>query len=694
MVNKQNFILILQQVRDYTYDLVEKMPTIHDTSEIQDSIVSTNVLVGKMGEILPAHIYGKYSEFFDALKQTCILCKREEYLAENYEQIYSSLSVFCECVDEIEKECADKLKVCSCCGETVFYEPIPQYYNEMKKKFNVTYKGIDETLNRDEYLCPNCHSSDRDRLIISFMKKVGVREAKEGTRLLQIAPAAGIDAWIRIKCPQIEYETTDLFMDNVSFNSDIQYMNEVDDETYDIIICSHVLEHVQDDRKALHTLKRILKPNGMIIFLVPVDLKMDQIDEEWGLPEEENWKRFGQGDHVRRYGKNGLVSRLKEAFFVHELGKEYFGSELFHECGLTDTSTLYVLTKGEGVSLDQKYKYEITNELFKEGPLVSVILPCYNHEKYVARAIESVLNQTYKNFEFFVADDGSTDNSQEVVKQYEEYFTGVTYFKENAGSRRKFLESQVHGKYIAYMHSDDVWEPDKLAIQVDYMEKHPECGSCLTWCEYINDNGESLERNIFIQKNRTKYEWMKFFFENGNVLCNPSSFTRTEIFKDAQIHGTSCRQLPDFFKWVDTIQKCDIYIVPRVLTKMGWHESGVNSNTSSANRINSIRHRVENGLNWYYVIRDMDNEFFRKAFGESMIRKNAVSDLEMICEKYFLLLNSKDVFCQHSALMYMVENYEKIKDILKEKYNYSKKDFVRDEVEKGIATLFAEKAEE
>lgn len=144
-----------------------------------------------------------------------------------------------------------------------------------------------ETLNKDEYLCPACGASDRDRLIVSFLKKEGLQQAAEGTKFLHFAPSAAISKWImRKKCPQIDYETTDLFMDQVTFKSDIMDMDMVPDETYDVMVCSHVLEHVKDDIKALSEMKRVLKKDRKIIFLVYSEAGlMEQLRVKGGMKE-------------------------------------------------------------------------------------------------------------------------------------------------------------------------------------------------------------------------------------------------------------------------------------------------------------------------------------------------------------------------------------------------------------------------
>ena len=147
---------------------------------------------------------------------------------------------------------------------------------------------------------------------------------------------------------------------------------------------------------------RILKKDGICIFLVPVVLDVDDIDEEWGLTEEENWKRFGQGDHCRRYSKKGLIERLEDVgFCVNCLGKSYFGEDEFKQAGLSDTSTLYVLTKSkekiEDIILHRQEKHERKKQ---NMPMVTVAMSAYNHGQYVEKTINSVLNQTYNNIYF------------------------------------------------------------------------------------------------------------------------------------------------------------------------------------------------------------------------------------------------------------------------------------------------------
>ena len=102
-----------------------------------------------------------------------------------------------------------------------------------------------------------------------------------------------------------------------------------------------------------------------------------------------------------------------------------------------------------------------------EQNLVSVVMPAYNSEKYIAESIESVLNQTFKNFEIIVVDDGSTDNTRKIISDYKDNRIRY-YYQENLGSgaARNLGLSNSRGNWIAFLDSDDLWNPVKLEEQL------------------------------------------------------------------------------------------------------------------------------------------------------------------------------------------------------------------------------------
>lgn len=672
---------ILARITQMTGDLLRALGEDGNTDAGKAALnaVSLAVTLDAVECMVPVPVYEKYSDFFAAFSVFCKQCGDAGFLMGNRRELISSLELFIECIDDLGKYFASKSRKCPCCGNTVIYHPLPDYYGEMSVRYGVTRQAQNETLNAEEYFCPNCGASDRDRLIVSFLEKEGLQEAAEGAKLLQIAPASAISRWLIKKCPHIQYDTTDLYMKQVTFQSDVMDMYMVPDETYDVVICSHVLEHVRDDRKALSELKRILKPEGKVIFLVPVDLSADCIDEEWGLSEAENWRRFGQGDHCRCYGKSGLVQRLEEQFYVHSLGKEYFGEEVFAQCSLTDTSTLYLLTKSREVSLSMAEEAVIDQRLCREGPLVSVVLSCYNHGAFVADAIESVIGQSYKNIEFLVADDGSSDDSVSVMKRYSEYYAEEHYFADNFGERFSFLWERAHGKYIAIVNSDDVWEKDKLYFQVKYLEEHEECGACFTWTKCVDENLVELQDDTFRQANRSNSEWMRFFWQHGNVLCHPSSLMRKQYRLEPPRYANSCWQLYDMFKWVDMVQFSSIHIIPKFLTVMRRYDRNGIRNTSACTTDNLRRHFVEEGHNWFWTIRGMEDSFFKEAFGEFMVNPQASTEQEIKCEKYFLLLGHRNPYTRNDAICYLFEIFNEVETCMQEKYAYTKK-IIKDDV--------------
>jgi len=107
-------------------------------------------------------------------------------------------------------------------------------------------------------------------------------------------------------------------------------------------------------------------------------------------------------------------------------------------------------------------------------PSVSVIIPTYNRARYVTKAIESVLAQTYHDYEIIVIDDGSTDNTKEVLQPYMDRIRYI--YQQNAGvsAARNTGISEARGEWIAFLDSDDEWLPEKLDVQMEYVARHPE----------------------------------------------------------------------------------------------------------------------------------------------------------------------------------------------------------------------------
>ncbi len=238
---------------------------------------------------------------------------------------------------------------CPVCGQKVErFLPLDAFYTENRKRYGNPYPLEDaETLNLLQYLCPKCGCSDRDRLYAIYLtKEFANDQAGKTIDLLDIAPSAPLQRFLR-KFPQIRYRSADKYMQGVDLVLDIMDMGEISGGAFDFFICSHVLEHVADDRKALAELFRILRPGGSGILMVPLILSVSQIDEDPAVTDEgERWRRFGQYDHVRLYSKQGFLDRVAAAgFMVNQYGVGFFGAEVFDQHGISSQSILYIVGK-------------------------------------------------------------------------------------------------------------------------------------------------------------------------------------------------------------------------------------------------------------------------------------------------------------------------------------------------------------
>lgn len=238
-------------------------------------------------------------------------------------------------------------KYCPTCDSKIsHFNPIEESYWKIMDKYQCIHSPFQfETLNWLEYYCVNCTSNDRERLMALFFKNNEELFNKDKS-WLELAPSKSFNNFIQSNLIG-KYRTADLMMDGVDDKVDIQNMYIYEDNTFDCIICSHVLEHIPDDQKAVQELYRILKKDGVLIVLVPISLSLEYtLEDKEHKTEEERWKYYGQGDHLRMYSKKGFKNLFNnEGFSVQELGINYFGEKKFNDSGIHPRSILYVASK-------------------------------------------------------------------------------------------------------------------------------------------------------------------------------------------------------------------------------------------------------------------------------------------------------------------------------------------------------------
>ena len=193
-------------------------------------------------------------------------------------------------------------------------------------------------LSSGNLLCPNCGSSARDRRL---WKLLNPEFLIKDMSVLDFSPSRSLYRKIK-KQPGINYQSNDISGDFIAELSLDITDTRLSDETYDLVICYHVLEHVKDDLKAMMELYRIIKKNGYVIIQTP--FKEGETYEDFSkTAPTERLKYFGQKDHVRIYSVSGLKSRLEKTGFKVEVRK--YSEETNNYYGLKENEIILIVRK-------------------------------------------------------------------------------------------------------------------------------------------------------------------------------------------------------------------------------------------------------------------------------------------------------------------------------------------------------------
>lgn len=322
-------------------------------------------------------------------------------------------------------------------------------------------------------------------------------------------------------------------------------------------------------------------------------------------------------------------------------------------------------------------------------PKVSIIMPNYNGESSIEKSIQSVLEQTYNDFELIIVDDNSTDRSREMIESFNDERIKKHYLVKNRHVAYTVNEGfkKAKGEYIARIDSDDIWKKNKLQKQVEFMDSHTEYGACFTRVHIINNNDNICDdenRNIYNlfnkESNKTQKEWVHYFFENGNCLCNPSSIIRRSLLdKIGKNYNIAYVPAQDFELWTRLIKKAPIYILDEKLTLYRW--TGSESQISGNDKSSEIAFFNVHTMIKRNYFDDMSNEEFIYFFKDDFVNQNSSTELELEIEKAYLLLN-----CVKTTNMKWLglERFEKILnrpnsiELLEEKYKFDLKSYYKE----------------
>lgn len=308
-------------------------------------------------------------------------------------------------------------------------------------------------------------------------------------------------------------------------------------------------------------------------------------------------------------------------------------------------------------------------------PLVSVLMPCYNHGDYVGNAIESILNQTYPNIELIVADNGCTDNSFEVINRYRDRIRILRLERNDRQLCGEMLREAAAGEYIAQATADDEWMPEKIELQMEAFFTIPNLQVCFTWALVADENMQTIneEDNIFETKNRSRGEWLNFFYHEGNCLCFPSALFSVEVDKYFYKVSRGYALLPDFYQWVSVLQLGEIYVVERPMVKFRWHINGNNVNDSAPTMENALRANLESVDIALQIMENTGDELLIEAFGKEFVNSDAGTHQELLCERFLLLKRRAEKELEFSSAMFCFyyNHYLEMERTLQRQYGFS-----------------------
>jgi teichuronic acid biosynthesis glycosyltransferase TuaG len=221
------------------------------------------------------------------------------------------------------------------------------------------------------------------------------------------------------------------------------------------------------------------------------------------------------------------------------------------------------------------------------NPLITIITPLHNAEIYIYETIESVINQTYKNWEMIIVDDCSTDSSRDIVKEFENKDTRIKLielefnFGGPARPRNVGIEN-AKGEYVAFLDADDVWFPKKLEKQMDFLKQNQDIDICHTLSNIIDEN--SVEKGVL--NSRGIYNMLKFLVKEKNLLfyTNYININSTLMKIDKALkfeEGKNLIAAEDWKYWIDNNKAGkNIKLVNEVLVKYRVHDASISNRES------------------------------------------------------------------------------------------------------------------
>lgn len=268
-------------------------------------------------------------------------------------------------------------------------------------------------------------------------------------------------------------------------------------------------------------------------------------------------------------------------------------------------------------------------------PYVSVIMKVYNGEDYLCDAIDSILNQSFENYELLILDDASSDSSLDIIETYRDSRIRVLINKENQGivKGQNRLINEAKGKYIAVMDCDDISFSDRLEKQVAFLDGNPDYILCASNRKEIIDN--KYISSIKIKKYTCNS--IKFAMYFKNIVTHSSIMFRSEMYKDEGILYGPENLAEDYGAILDMMEKHPIAILPDRLVAYRIYNNSVSHAQSNETYEASIKIRTR------YLEKSQLAKEYKKSIISFYNRKHSSSDVQIFIEAVNELARLNDV---------------------------------------------------
>ena len=221
-------------------------------------------------------------------------------------------------------------------------------------------------------------------------------------------------------------------------------------------------------------------------------------------------------------------------------------------------------------------------------PRLTVLMTVYNGDRFIRHAIESVLGQTYRNFEFLIVNDGSTDRSREILEEYRRKDSRIIVCdQDNRGLIHALNRGcrLARGEYIARMDHDDISLPHRFERQVDYLAAHPETGILGTWATLIDSHGTPVGA-LRYPASGSLVNWSLLF---RNCVAHPSVMMRKNVLERLDFYNPAARHIEDYDLWSRAVKLTTVENLPEILLRYTLHQDSTCKQHSETQQENAVR---------------------------------------------------------------------------------------------------------